>query len=58
MSKDQEDPPYDGGSQPVTERPPEVPGPGRSVVQTAVTVVAVLAVLAALLWLLVPILAG
>lgn len=58
MARPQDDPPFDGGSQPVSEHAPETPGPGRSVMQTVVTVVAVLAVLAGLLWLLVPLLAG
>lgn len=50
-----EDPPFEGGSQPVPESPPEMPGPGRSVTQTLVIVLAVLTVLAGLIWLLVPI---
>jgi hypothetical protein len=48
------EPPFEGGSQPVPESQPEMPGPGRSAMQTVVIVVAVLVVLAALVWLLVP----
>ena len=58
MANHQDDPPYDGGSQPVPERPPEMPTGGRSVAQTVVTVVGVLVVLGAVLWLLVPMLAS
>jgi hypothetical protein len=46
--------PFEGGSQPVKERPPEVPSGGRTVVQKTVTAIAVLVVLAAVLWILVP----
>jgi hypothetical protein len=42
--------PYSGGSQPVKETPPEVPGPGRSVMQVVVLALAAMVVLAALLW--------
>jgi hypothetical protein len=52
---DSREPPYEGGAQPVPEHPPEVPGPGRSVVQTIVIVIAVLVVLAALIWFLGPV---
>lgn len=48
------DPPFQGGSQPVKERPAEVPKAGRSAMQTFVVVVAVLVVLAAIAWLIVP----
>ncbi len=48
-----EEPPFEGGAQPVKERPPEQPT-GRGVGQTVVIVIAVLVVLAAILWLLVP----
>ncbi|HUE95353.1 MAG TPA: hypothetical protein VMN39_01775 [Longimicrobiaceae bacterium] len=48
------DRPFQGGAQPVTERPPEAPVPGWSIAQTIVVVVAVLAVVAALAWVLVP----
>jgi hypothetical protein len=41
------EPPFEGGAQPVKEQPPEVPTPGRSVMQAVVTVVAGLVVLAA-----------
>lgn len=49
-----EEPPFEGGSQSVPESPPEVPGPGRSAMQTVVIVIAVLVVLAALVWIFVP----
>jgi hypothetical protein len=42
--------PYSGGSQPVRETPPEVPGPGRSAIQVVVLVIAALVVLAAVAW--------
>ena len=54
MDRQNEEPPYEGGSQPVPEKPSEVPGPGRGVGQTVIVVLAVLVVLAALLWLVVP----
>lgn len=41
-----EDLPFQGGSQPVPENPPEVPGPGRSAMQYVVIAIAVLVVLA------------
>jgi hypothetical protein len=43
--------PYSGGSQPVSEGPPEVPGPGRSVMQIVVLAIAAMVILGALLWL-------
>jgi hypothetical protein len=49
-----EEPPYEGGSQPVQERPTEVPAAGRSAAQTIIIALAVLAILAAALWLVVP----
>lgn len=55
---DHDEPPYEGGSQPVPENPPEVPHGGRSALQTIVIAVGALVVLAALLWLLIPLLAG
>ena len=54
MSERNEEAPFEGGSQPVTERPPEMPTGGRSVMQAVVVVIAALVVLAAVLWLLVP----
>jgi hypothetical protein len=48
------EPPFEGGAQPVPERPPEVPTGGRTALQTAVIVLAVAAVVAGLLWWLVP----
>lgn len=47
-------PPFEGGSQPVQERPPEKPGPARSGMQIVVVILAVLVLLAALLWIVVP----
>ena len=43
-------PPFQDGSQPVPERPPEVPGPGRSAMQFVVLAIAALVVLASLVW--------
>jgi hypothetical protein len=54
-SKDRnEEPPFEGGSQPVPESRPEMPGPGRSTLQVVVIGIGVLVVLLALLWILVP----
>ncbi len=58
MATPNEDPPFEGGAQPVKERPPEVPGGGRSVMQTVVIVIGVLALLAALIWIVVPLAGG
>lgn len=58
MDKRSDEPPFMGGSQPVKERPPEMPTGGRSVMQTVVYIVGGLALLAAILWLLVPVLAS
>lgn len=41
-----EDLPFQGGSQPVPEHRPEVPGPGRSAMQYVVIAIAVLVILA------------
>jgi hypothetical protein len=57
-SRDGGEPPFEGGSQPVPEGPPEMPGGGRSVAQTIVIIIAVLAVLAGLAWFLIPLGAG
>ena len=46
-----EEPPFEGGAQPVKEQPPEVPTPGRSVMQVLVMAVSALVVLAAVLYL-------
>lgn len=54
MTEGDREPPFEGGSQPVRERPPEVAGGGRTVAQTVVIVVGALVVLAAILWLVVP----
>jgi hypothetical protein len=51
-----DEPPYEGGSQPVPEDRPEMETGGRSVIQTVVVVIAVLVLLAAILWLLIPLL--
>lgn len=58
MAKPSEDPPFEGGAQPVKERAPEVPGGGRSVLQMVVIVIGVLALLAALVWIVVPLAGG
>lgn len=50
MESSKDEPPFDGGAQPVKEHPPEVPTAGRSVGQTVVMIVSVLVVLAALLY--------
>jgi hypothetical protein len=54
VAERKDEPPFDGGAQPVKERPPEVPTQSRSVLQMVVVVIAVLVVLAALLWIFVP----
>lgn len=58
VDRQEQEPPFQGGSQPVPERPPEVPKGGRGVMQTVVVILGVLLVLAAALWLLVPALAS
>lgn len=50
MAEPREGPPFQGGSQPVQERPPEVPGPGRSAMQFVVLAIAAMVVLASLMW--------
>jgi hypothetical protein len=47
-------PPYEGGSQPVPERPTPPPSGGSSVTQTVILIIGALAVIAAILWILVP----
>jgi hypothetical protein len=54
VAERKDDPPFDGGSQPVQERPPDKPTAAGSVMQTVVIVIGVLVLLAALLWLVVP----
>lgn len=54
MSAENEERPYDGGSQPVTERPPEMPRGGNAAARAVAIAVGVLVVLAALAWVLVP----
>jgi hypothetical protein len=54
VAERKDDPPFEGGSQPVQERPPEKPTAAGSVMQTAVIVIGVLVLLAALIWLVVP----
>jgi len=56
VSQNHDEPPFEGGSQPVRDTPPEVAGPGRSVMQGVVIGIGVLAVLGMLLWFLIPIL--
>jgi hypothetical protein len=51
---DRGEPPFEGGSQPVHESRQEVPGGGRTAMQTIVIVLAVLVVLAGLIWFLIP----
>lgn len=58
MDEREKEPPFDGGSQPVPERPPEQASGARTVGQTVVIVVGVLVVLAGILWLVVPFGAG
>jgi hypothetical protein len=53
-----EEPPFEGGAQPVKEHPTGIRGGGRGAIQTVVVVVAALVVLAALLWFAVPVLTG
>ena len=52
MANRREEPPYEGGSQPVRESPPEVPHGGRTVGQVVVLVIAALVVIAGLVWFL------
>ncbi|MEX0912394.1 MAG: hypothetical protein WD737_03725 [Gemmatimonadota bacterium] len=49
-----DEPPFEGGAQPVREQRPEVPSGGRTAAQMAVLIIAVLAILAAVLWFAVP----
>jgi hypothetical protein len=58
VTEPNEDPPFEGGSQPVPQRPPGVPGPGRSTAQVVVLVIAALVIVAVLIWIFVPIGAG
>jgi hypothetical protein len=58
VAEREEEPPYEGGSQPVEEHPTGVEGGGRGGIQTVVVVLGVLVVLAALAWFLVPLLGG
>jgi hypothetical protein len=44
VTDSQREPPFEGGSQPVPEHPPEVPGPGRSVMQIVVLVIALIVI--------------
>jgi hypothetical protein len=50
MADSDNEPPFQGGSQPVKEHPPEVPGPGRTIGQTLVVVLSVLVLLSGLAW--------
>lgn len=58
MDRTKHDPPFESGSQSVPERAPEVPGPGRSALQTIFIIGAALVLVAGILWLLVPILSS
>lgn len=58
MDERENEPPYEGGAQPVPEHPTGVSGEGRGIMQTVVVVVAVLVLLAAVAWLLVPLIGG
>ena len=46
------EPPFEGGSQPVKQQPPEVPGPGRTAMQWFVIVLAVVLLLGSLIYFL------
>ncbi|HEX7243613.1 MAG TPA: hypothetical protein VF263_25225 [Longimicrobiaceae bacterium] len=50
MATPDRDPPFEGGSQPVQQKPDPVPGPGRGFGQVFVIVLSVLAVAAAVVW--------
>jgi hypothetical protein len=50
MVSSDEDPPFDGGAQPVKERAPEVPTAGRTAGQTIVVVVSALILLVGALY--------
>ncbi len=54
--KPEEEPPFEGGAQPVRDVPHEVPGGGRTALQTVVIVLGVLALVAGILWILIPLL--
>lgn len=50
MANAHDDPPFEDGSQPVPERPPGVPTPGRTVMQTVVLIVSGLVIVAAVVY--------
>jgi hypothetical protein len=54
VNDDRQEPPFEGGSQPVSEQRAEVPKGGRTIGQTVIIALGVLVLLAALLWILVP----
>ncbi|MEX2583963.1 MAG: hypothetical protein WD766_11845 [Gemmatimonadota bacterium] len=54
VDRTREDPPFEGGSQPVPERPTKTPTGGRAAVQTVIVAIAILVLVAAILWLIVP----
>jgi flagellar biogenesis protein FliO len=56
VNQSNDQPPFEGGSQPVPERQPEMPQAGRTVGQTIVVVIGVIVLIAALAWILVPLL--
>lgn len=55
MAEERDDPPFEGGSQPVPQHPEEVPQGGRGAMQAVIVVIAILVVIAVLIWLFVPI---
>lgn len=50
MVRRDDDAPYEGGSQPVRELPPEVPGPGRSTMQFVVLALCAMVAVACVIW--------
>jgi hypothetical protein len=50
LTDSEKEPPFEGGSQPVKEHAPEVPGPGRSVAQVVVLLLGALVLLAGFAW--------
>jgi hypothetical protein len=54
---EKDEPPFDGGSRPIREHPPEVATRGRLILRDVAVALAIVALLAAALWILIPILA-
>jgi hypothetical protein len=50
VAEDRKEPPFEGGSQPVSHQKDPVPGPGRSVAQVLTLIVSVLVVAACVLY--------